>query len=41
MSWFRAVWIEIEEEMEVVIQSNWIQNGIVYWPSKMNVKKSI
>ena len=41
MSWFRAVSIENEEKLEVVIQSNWIQNEIVYWPSKMNVKKSI
>ena len=40
MSWSRAVWIENEEEMEAVIPSNWIQNGKVYWPSKMNVKKA-
>ena len=40
MSWTRAVWIENEEEMEAVIPSNWIQNGKVYWPSKMNVKKA-
>ena len=40
MSWSRAVWIENEEEMETVIPSNWIQNGKVYWPSKMNVKKA-
>ena len=26
--------------MEAVIPSNWIQNGKVYWPSKMNVKKA-
>ena len=40
MPWARAVWIENEEEMEAVIPSNWIQNGKVYWPSKMNVKKA-
>ena len=40
MSWSRAVWIENEEEMEAVIPSNWIQNGKVYWHSKMNVKKA-
>ena len=40
MSWSRAVWIESEEEMETVIPSNRIQNGKVYWPSKMNVKKA-
>ena len=34
------MWIENEEEMEAVIPSNWIQNGKVYWPSKMNVKKA-
>ena len=40
MYWSRTVWIENEEEMEAVIPSNWIQNGKVYWPSKMNVKKA-
>ena len=40
MSWARAVWIENEEEMEAFIPSTWIQNGKVYWPSKMNVKKA-
>ena len=40
MSWSRAVWIQNEEEMEAVIPSNWIQNGKVYWPSKVNVKKA-
>ena len=40
MSWSRALWIENEEEMEAAIPSNWIQNGKVYWPSKMNVKKA-
>ena len=40
MSWSRVVWIENEEEMEAVTPSNWIQNGEVYWPSKMNVKKA-
>ena len=40
MSWSRVVCIENEEEMEAVIPSNWVQNGKVYWPSKMNVKKA-
>lgn len=36
MKWTRAVWLEGEEEMELVIPSNWVSvsKKCVYWPPK-------
>lgn len=39
--WFRAVWLERDQEEEGVIPSSWIQEGMVKWPPGVSAAKTL